>query len=1019
MKYSFPVLFVLFYLLSSQLVTAETRNYGNNYFLALSFDLKNNQLNGTARITLKPGPDFFLSVARLNITGTLLKNRNGNEMRLTPVGDKIIVPASDTPREIYISYTKKTAGSYENIIDPKGISLVNNWHPVPSVPMKFTIEATLPKNFMAITETDHFPLQRTNNRVKATFSHKVYSINFTAGPYFHKKRKVREGLFVHSLFFAEEKHLASGYLEAAAVFIQRYEKEIGPYPYNHYVITANRLPTGFGMPGYTLIGQMVLRLPFIKETSLGHEILHSWFGSSVGVDYTEGNWCEGLTSYLADHSYRNEKGEGIQDKKAAITHYLSYNNREAVIPLSEFTSASHSQTLARARRAVGYTRGALLFHELKEKIGEQPFKQGIRLFYQENVGKKATWTNLRESFETSSGTRLKVFFEERLHSLEIPSLSIQDIEIHSVKNRPVLTFSLIQDTQKPFSLLVPIQIKGNSGTTTHERFIEEHDSRISIELDTHPLEIILDPEYSFLRTLSQPERPAVWSGFLGDSKKLVIIGSDKERKSFDSLLQALSTEEMTVKNADQVSNQELSENSILFLGADQPHALSLFGGSDHRADGFTLDVRTNPLNPKHTAVLVSSSDKMEADMAANRLSHYGKYSLLHFLHGRNMKKKTSSSQSGIRIVLETLPEGGRTADISTFDAIINELNKSRVIYIGETHTSFADHRLQLQIIEALHAKKSNLVIGMEMFPASSQPALDRYLQTDTETDERTFLKESEYFKVWSYDYRFFRNIINFAKANNVPVRGLNLDKEIVSEVFRSGSTDNLEKTTLHSLPKERNLDMNGYSERLAAMHDIHIQGGHGSGNAGGFIQAQGLWDESMAENIANYLKTHPGQKMIVLAGSQHTRKDSGIPPRVKRRIDVEQSSVLNIGGSSDRTNLKKVADYFFISAPGELPKSPKIGIVLATATKDNRNFLKISQISPHGKAGEAGLQVSDILTKINGFLIDEMSDLRIAMIDAQEGETVMVTILRGDGNVQKEITVKVKLSLPPSQMLRP
>jgi len=1020
-KYSsFFVLCAVFSLFCIPPASAKIRKTPGNYQLSLSFDLENNQLTGTARITLQPGPVFPLSVAGINVTGTLLKDQAGCEKKLTVINEMITVPASDFLRELYISYTKKVSGNVKNIISHEGISLVSNWHPIPAVAMKFVLKATLPQAFTAISETDHFPLPRDNNTVTATFSHPLYSLHFAAGPYFHKKRKVREGLFVHSLFFAEDQELADNYLHAAVTFIKRYEKQIGPFPYNHYVIAANRLPTGFGIPGYTLIGQRILRLPFIKETSLGHEILHSWFGNRVGVDYTKGNWCEGLTSYLADHSYKAEKGDGIQDRKEAITHYLNYNDpEEAVISLNQFNSASHNQPLARARRSVGYTRGALLFHELKEKIGKQPFIEAVRLFYQKNKDKEASWTDLQESFETTSKRKLNTFFKERLQSREIPSLKIGKIEINSVDHRPVLSFTLIQQTKTPFSLLVPVQIKSITGTTVYRQFINKAETEVSIELETSPLKILIDPEYSFLRTLSEPELPAVWAGFMGDKKKLIILATEKERITFGSLLRSLTAENLTVKLSDEVSNQELSENSILFLNPDQLPSLSLFGNPGHSVDGFTLDVRTNPLNPKHVAVLVSSSDKRETNMVANRLSHYGKYSILHFLHGRNIKKDISPTRSGIQAVLDILPRGGNTSTLSSFDRIIDKLNQARIIYIGETHTSFADHMLQLRIIEALHARDPNLVIGMEMFPASKQRPLDQYILNNGDNDEQTFLKESDYFKVWSYDYRFFRDIINFAKTNGLPVRGLNLNKEIVANVFRSGNTDSLEEAARLSLPTERNLDMDGYRERLTMMHDIHIQGSHGEGNTAGFLQAQALWDESMAENIANYMRDNPNKKMVVLAGTEHTRKDSGIPPRVKRRIDIKQSSVLNITNADNRKNLTQVADYFFISDPAILPESPKIGIVLVPVKNDDRAFLKISQISPHGKAGEAGLQAGDILKEINGVLIEEMSDLRIAMIDAQEGETIIVTILRGKGDHKIEMQFSVELSIPHPLTMHP
>ena len=251
----------------------------DDYQLSVSFDVKENMLTGTTKITIRPGREISLSLTQLTVTGTLLKAQNGNEKRVLVADDMLFVPSDNMKRELYISYTMKVTNSFNNRISPDGISLVNNWHPLPDIPMRFHLTATLPENFMAVTETDQFPLQREGNTITSTFSQPVEAIHFTAGPYLHKKLKVRKELYVHTLFFTEEQHLADDYLHAAKKFINRYEKEIGHFPYNHYVIAANRLPTGFGMPGYTLIGQMLLRLPFIKETSLGHEILHSWFGN--------------------------------------------------------------------------------------------------------------------------------------------------------------------------------------------------------------------------------------------------------------------------------------------------------------------------------------------------------------------------------------------------------------------------------------------------------------------------------------------------------------------------------------------------------------------------------------------------------------------------------------------------------------------------------------------------------------------------------------------------------------------
>ena len=989
-----------------------------NYELSLSFIPEQGRLIGTSKIYIEPNQKLSLIFHELEVTGSLLKDENGRKQELLPIQDVLMLPATEVSRTLYISYTRTIAGNgqtdSDNLISPEGISLNSNWYPLPENPMRFHVIATLPDHFSAVMEADSFPLKQKDNTVSATFSIPVTNIHFTAGPYFIEKQQVRPGLFVYSMFFKEDKELAAEYCQAAASYINRYEKEIGPYPYNHYVIVANRLPTGYGMPTFTLLGQRVLRLPFIKDTSLGHEIVHSWFGNAVGVDLSQGNWCEGLTSFLADHAYRNEKGEGIADRLESITRYLSYVHKDSAIPLAAFTSASHNQPMAQARRAVGYERGSLFFHELRYKIGSRAFRDSLRRFYIDNYGKNATWNDLRKSFEAVTGTNLETFFSQRLERKYIPELKVEDINIDYSNNQITLTFDLLQQSPEPFSLIVPVRIKTMSSTSNVKVEITQTRTKVYIPTNQLPLEFTIDPEHDFLRELTDKELPAVWSRFMGSEKKLVILAKESDRILYQSFLNTLEKKDLTITTAAKVTNLALRSNDLLFLGLDQAPSRALFGHPIRPDQAFTLDVRRNPLDQSYVAVLVSSSGKDQTDAIYGRISHYGKYSYLIFQDGHIVKKEIQPTESGLRFILEELPNGGTTTSLSQFEEVMEKLANLRVIYVGEEHTSLADHLLQLRIIEALYKNNPKLAIGMEMFPTSSQPILDKYTLSGEINDERTFLKKSGYYEVWRFDYRFYRDILRFARKKNLPAVALNLDRRIVSEVFRSGGTDSLSKEERDSLPVDRNLDMKGYSERLSRMHDVHIQGSHGSGAESGFIQAQGLWDETMAKNIATFLNKHPDYKMVVLAGSQHTRKDSGIPPRVARRLPVQQASVLNIYDDNAPADLAQVADYFFLAPPAELPEAAKLGIFLTTEEEDNHTFQKISQFSPHSKAEAAGLQKGDILKEVNGYSVSDMADLRVALFDAQAGERIDIKVVRKKDGVKQELPFKVELTVPPT-----
>ncbi len=287
---------IFLFLLNFTLPLAAAEALPADYELSLSFSPGegSGKLIGTAKIVILPDHRLVLTFPQMEVTGALLRDETGRDSELQGISDALILPAVKTSRTLYLSYSKTVVEEADNLISPAGISLNSNWHPLPDQPMHFRVTATLPDGFSAITESDTFPLVRSGKTVHAVYRTPATAIHFTAGPYTIHKRQVRENLFVHAMFFPEDVELADSYLQAAAEYLTRYEREIGPYPYNHYVIVANRLPIGFGIPTFTLLGQTVLRLPFIKATSLGHEIVHSWFGNAVEVDYTGGNWCEGL-----------------------------------------------------------------------------------------------------------------------------------------------------------------------------------------------------------------------------------------------------------------------------------------------------------------------------------------------------------------------------------------------------------------------------------------------------------------------------------------------------------------------------------------------------------------------------------------------------------------------------------------------------------------------------------------------------------------------------------------------------
>ena len=917
------VLFLFILLLSLQLLLSNPARADHLsapvHHISMGFDLEKNFYSANSRIELPAGVGLQVNLSGLNVSRIMV---NGQPLGITPESNYLDIHESSSEQEILITYNNENqpdSASY-NMISNTGITLSGQWHPVADREMIFKLTVEIPEHLEAVSEADEIITFQVDNKKQVTFRfpHPLHSIHFVAGSYSITREEFGDGKELIAYFFPEDQELAAEYLDKARQYLERYENLLGPYPFKRFSIVENRLPTGFAMPTFTLLGQSVVRLPFIVDTSLGHEILHSWFGSGVRMSPQKGNWVEGLTTYLADQAFAADKGQEVTYRKEQILKYQSYVRPDMDLTLRHFSNVGHGSNEGRPARAVGYNKSSMFFHMLKNRIGPEVFIDSLRDFYNRLKHDIADWSDLQTSFESISGIKLDDFFAQWLDRNDVPEFSIQEIEVDNVDGYPVLRFDIVQKNDTPYALEIPLIIKTSTEEIHKNVSLTESSHAFEIPLTSVPETLIVDPEYDLMRTLAPSELPATWSRFLGAANKLAILQSDEHRSLYSAMIAELEENDVRILLQDEATDKDLAENSVLFLGAESRMSRALFALPGHPAEGFTLDSKKNPLNTDQVAVLISASDADQVDKTVAKLRHYGKYSYLSFKDGRIQKKHITATDLGMHIELVSLPTGIEVNKSRTFEEIIAKLLNYQVVYIGEGHTNYEDHILQLEIIRALYKHDPNLTIGMEMFTRSTQPILDSYIKG--EIDEKTFLKDSHYFKIWRFDYRLYRDIINFAKHNHLPLIALNIEKEIVNKVFKSGGPNSLSGEAMDSLPENRKLDIPGYSKRIATAFNMHA-GQEQNGSFSGFLQAQAIWDETMAATITDYLDSHPDARMVIIAGRGHVDKVNAIPPRVARRLPVSQAVVIN---SLVLNTESETADYIFFSQPASLSPSPLI-----------------------------------------------------------------------------------------------
>ncbi|MBD2257570.1 ChaN family lipoprotein [Pseudanabaena sp. FACHB-2040] len=253
-------------------------------------------------------------------------------------------------------------------------------------------------------------------------------------------------------------------------------------------------------------------------------------------------------------------------------------------------------------------------------------------------------------------------------------------------------------------------------------------------------------------------------------------------------------------------------------------------------------------------------------------------------------------------------------------SILEALARAEVVYLGETHSSPADHAAQLEIIQALVQEKVRVAIALEMFQRPYQPILDAYLAS--EIDEAALVEKTEYEQRWGFPWEYYAPILRFAKAQQMPVLALNTPTEITRKVAQAG-LDSLSEEDFRYIPPVTEIHTDNAAYR-AYIEDIFTQAHAGHGSAlsfDNFFAAQVLWDETMAEGIADFRQAHPDYSVVVLAGQGHVIYGYGIPDRVARRLgdDLQQAIViLNPDAALQAEFENGVADYFWFTEDSAL-----------------------------------------------------------------------------------------------------
>lgn len=245
-----------------------------------------------------------------------------------------------------------------------------------------------------------------------------------------------------------------------------------------------------------------------------------------------------------------------------------------------------------------------------------------------------------------------------------------------------------------------------------------------------------------------------------------------------------------------------------------------------------------------------------------------------------------------------------------------EISEARMVMMGENHQDPLAHQIELEVLRRLSENDAGVRVGLslEFWDRESQVVLDEYLAGLVPLD--TFLRDSRP----PSNHSSYYPLLELCRQSNLPVVAANCPRRYSRLVSKSGQAallpmaDTAARSLLPPLPYPP-----ASPEYQAAFLEIMREMGSSS-IPPGMIEAQALWDASMADSLVKSLTRM--DRVVHVTGYFHVQHGLGTVERVRDLTDTKVMTVVVLP-SEQRERLGEgqtgLADLVVLSDINEIP----------------------------------------------------------------------------------------------------
>lgn len=371
------------------------------------------------------------------------------------------------------------------------------WFPVGEYAVdRFTadLNITVPGGYRVIGSGSEQPATETGGKATYRFSFKQPSFPGSIAVVQGQPVRVSSQGVNNTLYFRETKDMATPYGEEVGKVMTFLTNLYGLPPQAGLTIveTEQGTPNGYSAPGILFLSPKAIGTQ-VNTRLLANQISRQWWGTTVSPSTRNHLWLVNGPARYSELMYLEaSNGAGALESEVRDTYVeaLTLENIP-VIQSGRLEDYSPEYWAATAGK------GAAVMHMLRYVIGDDKFKETLKVFLNQYAWKSASTEDFRKVAEQVSGQKLDYFFLQWIESSGAPEFKLDYTVFRTPKGFRIMG-KVAQDLDT-FRMPVEMRIETEGNPEDKRTEVSGTSSEFVVETFGKPKKVIIDPMSHVLR----------------------------------------------------------------------------------------------------------------------------------------------------------------------------------------------------------------------------------------------------------------------------------------------------------------------------------------------------------------------------------------------------------------------------------------------------------------------------------------------------------------------------------------